>query len=140
MLFSGPFDTLDNVRHAARTVGTQDLDSDGVSLLGNTITLSGDGTSAVRTVTVTIFIRVTVRDSGTPFGTTIKVDVLDINTGIDDIDLDTLTTLGFIVILAESTKVEGFAVGDTGQTPGSIALQFTGIDYSVPLNVSNLQG
>jgi len=115
-------DTLDNVGHGSGAVRSEDLDSIDVGLLGNTVLLTGDSTGAVSTVTVAILISIAGRNGLAPFGTTLKVNVVDVGTSVDDVGINTFTTIGRVEVLVEGTEVEGVTVGDTGKTPRSLSL------------------
>jgi len=110
-------DTLDDVGHGTRAVGSEDLDGIDIGLLGNTVPLTGDGTRAVSAVTVAILIGIAGRDSLAPVSATLKVDVVDVGAGVDDVGIDTLATIGGVEVLVEGTKVESITVRDTGKTP-----------------------
>lgn len=101
VLLSSPLDTLDDVRHGSRSVGSEDLDSVDVGLLGDTIFLTTDGTGAVSSVSISILILIASWDGLAPASATLKVDVLDVGSGIDDIDINTLTTLLGVEVLVE---------------------------------------
>jgi hypothetical protein len=115
-------DTLDNVGHGSGAVRSKDLDSIDVGLLGNTVLLTGDSTGAVSTVTVAILIGIARGNGLTPVGTTLKVNVLGVGTSVNNVGIDTLTTIGRVEVLVEGTEVEGVTVGDTGKTPRSLSL------------------
>lgn len=146
-------DTLDNVGHGSRAVRSEDLDGINVGLLGNTILLTGDSTGAVGTVTVAILIGIAGGDGLTPVGTTLEVNVVDVGASVNNVGIDTLTTIGRVEVLVEGTEVEGVAVGDTGKTPRSLSLGLAvalvlsdhvlgnrdhGVDKSVSLNELDL--
>ena len=138
---SGPLNTLDHIGHGAGAVGAEDLDGVDVGLLGNTVLLTGDGTGAVGSVTVSILIGITLRDGLTPGGTALEVNVLNVGTGVDHVGIDTLTTLLGVEVLVEVTEGEGITVRDTGKTPGSVLLNGTlthGADLRVPLDIFDL--
>lgn len=146
-------DTLDNVGHGSGAVRSEDLDSIDVGLLGNTVLLAGDSTGAVSTVTVAILIGIPRGNGLTPVGTTLEVDVVDVGTSVNNVGIDTLTTIRRVEVLVEGTEVEGVAVGDTGKTPRSLSLGLAvalvlsdhvlgnrdhGVDKSVSLNELDL--
>lgn len=117
-----PVDALDDVGHGARAVGAEDLDGVDVGLLGNTILLASDGAGAVGAVTVAVLVLVTLGSSVAPLGTALKVDVGDVGAGVNNIGIDTLTTLLGVQVLVEGTEAESLAVGDASETPGSLLL------------------
>jgi hypothetical protein len=120
---SSPLDTLDDVGHGARAVGAEDLDGVDVGLLGNTVLLASNRAGAVGAVTVAILIGITVGDGLAPVGTAFEVDVLDVCTSVDDIDVNTLATIGSIEVLVECAETQRVAVRDTGETPGGVLLR-----------------
>lgn len=154
MAGSSELDTLHNVGHGSRAVRSEDLDSVDVGLLGNTVLLTGDSTGAVSTVTVAILIGIARGNGGTPVGTALEVNVLDVGTSVNNVGIDTLTTISGVEVLVEGTEVEGVAVGDTGKTPRSLSLSLAvalvhggdlvvcdrdhGVDKSVALDVLDL--
>jgi hypothetical protein len=137
-----PLDTLDDVGHSARAVRAEDLDGVDVGLLGNTVLLTGDSARAMSTVTISILISIALGDSLAPVGTTFKVNVRSVGTGIDDVRIDTLTTLLSVQVLVEATKGKAITVGDTCKTPGSVLLNggtLKVVDLRVLLNVFDLR-
>jgi hypothetical protein len=120
---SSPLDTLDDVGHGARAVRAEDLDGVDVGLLGNTVLLASNSTGAVGAVTVAILIGIAVGDGLAPVGTAFEVDVLDVCTSVDDIDVNTLATIGSIEVLVECAEAQRVAVRDTGKTPGGVLLR-----------------
>lgn len=118
-------DTLDDIGHGARSVGSENLDSVDVSLLGNAVLGATDGAGAVSTVTIAILIGIAIGDGLTPLSSALEVDVVDVGTGINDVGIDTLTTVGSVQVLVEGTEVQGISVRDTGETPRSLLLGLT---------------
>jgi hypothetical protein len=90
----GVLNTLDDIGHGTRTVGAEDLDGLDVGLLGDTVLLASDGTRAVSAVAVTVLVLITRRDGLAPGGTTLKIDVVNVGTGVNNVDIDTLTAVG----------------------------------------------
>jgi hypothetical protein len=91
--FCGILDTLYDIGHGSRAVGAEDLDGNNVGLLGDTVFLASNGTRAVSAVAVSILISIVDWDGLAPSGTALEVNVLNVGTGVDDIDIDTLTTV-----------------------------------------------
>jgi len=90
---SSVLDTLDDVGHGARAVGAEDLDGLDVGLLGNTVLLASDGTRAVSAVAVAVLVFVTLGDGLAPLGTTLEVDVVNVGAGVNNVDINALTTI-----------------------------------------------
>jgi hypothetical protein len=67
-------------------------------------------------VTIAIGVNVILGNGTTPLGTAIKLDVLDVDTGIDDINVYTFTAFGVVDIASEGAKGELGAVADAGET------------------------
>ena len=118
----GVLNTLDDVGHGARAVGAEDLDGLDVSLLGDTVLLAGDSARAVCSVSVAILICITLRNGLAPRCATLEVDVVNVGAGVDDVDVNTLTTVLGVEVLVEGAEAQAVAVGDTGETPGSVLL------------------
>ena len=108
--FSSPLNTLHDIGHGARAVGAEDLDGVDVGLLGNTVLLTSNSARAVSTVTVAILIGITVRDGFAPVGTAIEVNMLDIGTSVNDVDVNTLTAVGGVEVLVPGTEAQRIAV------------------------------
>lgn len=108
-----PLNTLDDVGHSAGAVGAEDLDGIDVGLLSNTVLLTGNSARAVSTVTVSILISIALGDSLAPVGATFKVNVRGVGAGIDDVRIDTLTTILGVQVLVEAAEGKAVTVGDT---------------------------
>jgi hypothetical protein len=93
-----------------------------VCLLGHTVLLAGDGARAVCSVSVAVLIRITLRDGLAPRRTTLKVDVLSVGAGVDDVDIDALATVLSVEVLVEGAEAQAVTVGDTGEAPGCVLL------------------
>jgi hypothetical protein len=105
-VISSPQDTGNNVAHSAASVGTQDL----------------DGNSAVGSVTIAVLVDVILRDDLAPGGAALKLDVVDVDTGIDDVHVDTFTVGRVVIVESESSETEFRAVRDTRKTLGGSAI------------------
>lgn len=139
MSLSGKFDTLDDIGHGAGAVGAEDLDSNDVCLLGDTILLASDGARAVGAVSISILVLVAVGDGGAPGGTALEINVLNVGAGIDDIDVDTFTTISVVEVLVEGAEGEAVTVRDTGEAPWGVLLKgwlFLGRHHCVNLRIS----
>ena len=104
MSLRGPLDALHDIGHGTGAVGSENLDSIDIGLLGDTILLATNGTRAVSAVAIAINVLVTLRDSLAPLGTALEVNVLDVGTGVNDIGINTLTTLSGIEVLVVGTE------------------------------------
>lgn len=121
---SSVLNTLDDVGHGAGAVGAEDLDGVDVRLLGNTVLLTGDSAGAVGAVAVAILVGIAVGDGLAPLSTTLKVNVLGVCAGVDDVNVNALTTVGGVEVLVPGAEAQGVAVRDTGETPGGVLLDF----------------
>lgn len=115
-LLCSPQNTANDISHGTTTVGTQDFDGNKVSSLGNTIFARANGTSAMGPVTVSVLVDVILRDGLSPRGATLKLDVVNVDTGIDDVDVDTLTAGRVVLIESKSSEAKFITMGDTRKT------------------------
>jgi hypothetical protein len=122
MACGSELDTLDDVGHGSGAVRSKDLDGVDMGLLGNTVLLAGDGTGAMSSVTVAILISIASGDGLTPLGSALEVDVVGVGTGINDIGIDTLTTILGVEVLVEGTEVQRLSVRNTSKTPRGVLL------------------
>jgi len=76
----------------------------------------------VGAVAIAINVIVASGDSLAPLGATLEVDVVDVGAGVDNIGIDTLTTLGSVEVFVESAERECVAVRNTSKTPGGVLL------------------
>lgn len=111
-----PLNTRDDVAHRAATVRSEDLDGDNVRSLSDTIFGGSDGTRAVSTVTVAVLIDIILRDGLSPASASLELDVIDVDTGVDDIYVDTFTSALVVDVASECTKAEFVPVTNTGKT------------------------
>jgi hypothetical protein len=65
---------------------------------------------------VAILIDVILGDGLTPSCTTLEFDVFDVDTSIDDVDIDTLATLWLVDIPGEGTESQFVAMADSCKT------------------------
>jgi hypothetical protein len=61
-------------------------------------------------VAVAILVGIAVGDGLAPLGTTLKVDVLGVCARVDDVNVNTLTTVGGVEVLVPSAEAQGVAV------------------------------
>jgi hypothetical protein len=134
-------DTLHDIGHGTRAVGAKDLNGIDVGLLRDTVLLTTDSSGAVSSVSVSVLIGIASRNGLAPVGTALEVDVLNVRAGVDNVDIDTLTTVGLVDVLVEVAEVKALLVGNTGQTPRSRMLDnriLKGIDNGVLLDIRDL--
>ena len=79
----------DDVRHRTAAIGAQHLDSDDVGGLGDTVLLRRNGTGAVSAMTVVIVVDVVQWDCLAPGCPTLKLSVLSVDSGVNDVYVDT---------------------------------------------------
>jgi len=113
MADGGHFDALHDVGHGARAVGTENLDGVDVGFLGDAVFLASNGARAVSTMSVAILISVALGNGLGPVRSALEVDVLDVGAGVDDIDVDALTTVIRKQVLVEGAEAQRLAVRDT---------------------------
>lgn len=113
---SGEDDTRDDVRHSAGAIRTEDLDGDDVGGLSNTVLPGSDGAGTVSTVTVVVLVNIVLRNGLAPEGTALELGMVDVDTSVDDIDVDALTTIGRVLVTSEGTEGEPGAVANTCET------------------------
>ena len=108
-----PAHTADNIRHGATSVGAKDLDGDNVGLLRNTILTGSNSASAVGTVPIPVFINIIQGHSLSPGCTTFEFSVVDVDTGVDDVNVNALSTVCIIFVLGKGTESKLESVTDT---------------------------
>jgi hypothetical protein len=69
--------------------------------------------------------------------------MLGVGASVDDVDVDTLTTVGGIEVFVPGAEAQRIAVRDTSKTPGGVLLGLVviaaqGVDLRVALNVVDL--
>ena len=104
-LFNSPHNTANDISHGTTSVGTQDLDGNEVDSLGNTVLAGTNGTGAVGPVTVPVVVDVILWDGLSPGGTTLELDVVHVDTSIDDVDVDALATGRIVFIASECSDI-----------------------------------
>lgn len=101
-----PNNAANNIAHASRAIATEHLDSNDVGGLGNTVLARRDGTRAVSTMAIAILVNIVLGDGLTPACTALEFDVLNVDTGVNDVDIDTLATLWVVNVLGESSETK----------------------------------
>ena len=117
-LLGSPQNASDNITHGATSVGSQDLDSNEVDSLGNAVLARTNRAGAMGSVTIAIIVDVILRNGLAPGGPTLELGVVDVDPGIDDVHVNTLTAGRVVVVESESSETEFATVGDTGKTLG----------------------
>ena len=115
-VFSSPQNATNDVSHGTTPVGTQNLDGDEVDGLRNTVLPRTNGTGAVGPVTISVLVDVILRDSLSPGGATFELDVIDVDTGVDDVNVDALAAGWVVFIESKGPKSESLAMGETRKT------------------------
>lgn len=143
-----PLHTGDDIRHGAGAVRAKDLDGIDVGLLGDTILLAGDGAGAVSAVAIAIDIGIAGGDGLAPLGTAIEIDVVDVGASVNNVGINTLTTLSGVQVLVEGGEAQSITVRDTSQTPRGGLLNLAvalgilnhthGVDNAITLDVLDL--
>lgn len=92
---------------------------------------------------VAILVSVSAGDGLAPMSASLKVNMLVVCAGVDDVDINTLTAVGRVEVLVPGTKAQRVAVRDTGKTPGGVLLGLVvvttkGLDDGVTLDVVDL--
>lgn len=119
---SSPFNALDDIRHGSGAVGSEDFDGIDLSLFGDTILRSSNSTGAVSSMTIAVDVFIVGRDGLAPVSTTFEVDVINVGASINDVYIDTFTSVFGVQVLVECAEAQAVPVRDTGQTPWSVLL------------------
>ena len=138
-------DTGNDTRVGARTTGIEDLDSVKLGLLGHTVGLGSDRTSAVGTVTVSVRVLTITSIVGEEGSTALKLGVGSVDASVNDIGASTSTSSGVVDVRAGTRLL----VGDTSKAPCGRRLGCVGLllevrlakvslDDSILLNVVDL--
>jgi hypothetical protein len=141
MGIGGILNTLDDIGHGSGSVRSQDLDGNDLGLLGDTILLSTDSSGTVSSVSVSILIGIAYWDGLAPLGTALEVDVINVGTGVNNVDIDAIATGSLMDVLVEGTETKSITVRDTGKTPWSGVLCgwiIHSVNNRVLLDVCNL--
>lgn len=99
-----PNDTTNDVAHGSTTVASEDFHSNDVRRLGDTVLARRNCAGAVCTVTVGVLINIILRNGSTPARTTLELNMVDVDTGVDDVNVNTLATMGIVFILFERAE------------------------------------
>ena len=115
-LAGGEVDTRNDIGHGTGAVRAEDLDSNHVRLLGDTVTLRSNGTRAVSSVTIVVNVLVVLGNGLPPRGTALELVVLDVDAGIDDVDINAVATKRLVLVLGEGAERQLGAMADAGET------------------------
>jgi hypothetical protein len=94
--------------------------------LGNAILPARDSASAVGSVAVAVPILIVLRNGVAPVCAALKLVVVDVDTSVDDVDIDALSALGVVDVLVECAEAEFVRVRDTCKTPRGATLNALG--------------
>lgn len=114
-LSSSPDDTTDDIAHGTAAVAAEDLDGNDVRSLGDTVLARSDRASAVGTVAVAILIDVVLRNGLAPERATLELDMVDVDAGVDDVNIDALATSRVVLVLGERAECKLRPVTDTSE-------------------------
>jgi len=114
-LTRSPNDTLKNIRHSATSIRPEYFDSNNVGLLSDAVFAGSDSASAMCSMTVAILVHI-IRNGLAPNCTTLEFNMVDIDTGIDDVDINALSAVRVVFILCESTESQLGTMTDTSKT------------------------
>ncbi len=94
------------------------------------------------TVSIAIFVFITLRDCLAPVGAAFEVNVLNVGAGVDDVSINAFAAILSIEVLVEIAEAKSITVRDTGKAPRSVLLERRGAvhgpDFGVTFNVFNL--
>lgn len=141
-------DTSNHTRVGARAIGTKDLDSVELGLLGDSVGLGANGTSAVGAVTVAVGVAAIASVVGEESGTALELRVGGVDTSVDDVGAGTGTGSAVVGVGGTATAL----AGNTRETPGGtrlgdvglllerglVELSQVGLDDGILLNVVDL--
>jgi hypothetical protein len=82
-------------------------------------------------------------DGLAPRRTTLEVDVVDVGTGVDDVDVNALATVLGVEVLVEGAEAQAVTVRDTGEAPRSVLLNLgvvaaQSVDFLISLDELDL--
>jgi len=109
-----PVHTRDDTGGGARSGGAQDLDTDQLDLLGNTVLGTTDGTGNVGAVSVLVNVGGARDEVGASGGTATKVSVGGVDTSVNNVGGDSLTSGIVVEVVGVDVQV---ALGDARKTP-----------------------
>lgn len=116
--FGSPGDSSDDVGHGSGSSSSQNLDGNDSGLLGDTVLGRGDGTSDVGTVAVQVLVGV-LGNRLSPLGAALELGVVDVDTGVDNVGVDALSTGTLVLVAVEGTERERLAVRDPRESLSS---------------------
>ena len=67
-------------------------------------------------VTVAVIVDVILRDGLAPGGATLELDVMNVDTSVDNVHINALTARGVVLVAGESSETETLTVGDARKT------------------------
>ena len=114
---SSPYST-NNITQRAGSCRSEDLDSNDIRGLGDTIRSGCDGARTMCAMTIVIPVGIFGRYGAPPGRTTLEFEMGGIDAGIGDIHVDALAALGIVFVFLERTKIEFGAVTDARKALG----------------------
>lgn len=127
-------DMLEYCGETYRAVGAEDLDSEELGLLGYTVGLGSNGTSAVSAVAVAISVRTIASVVGEESSTTLELRVSGRDTSVDDVHTGTRSSRG-VVGVGSGSRV---GVRNAAKTPGSRRLSGVRLLLEGSLNLTKV--
>ena len=92
-------------------------------------------------VTVAVLVFVIKRYCFTPRSSTFKIDVLDIGSSVNDVDIDTFSAFSSVKIFVEGTEAQALSMRYSSEAPRGTLLEFPvfgSMDNRVSFNVIDL--
>lgn len=133
-----PVQGSNNARSRTAAISSQDLDTNQLDLLGNSVGVTTNGTGDVGAVAVLVSVGGALDKVGAHLGTATKVSVSSVDTSVNDVGSDAST--GSVRVLVRGLGVgQSTALADTAKTPGGgRGLSGLNRDDGVLLNVGDL--
>ena len=97
-LLSSPQKTTDDIGGCTASVGTQDLDSDEICTLGDTVLARADCISAVGPIAVSELVGIVLRNGLAPGCAILELDMVNVNVGVDNVHVNALAVFRFVLV------------------------------------------
>ncbi len=114
-------DPSDDIAHAPTSVTSQHLNRNDLRRLRHPIFLARDRSCTMRPMPIPILIHIIFRDRLSPHCATLEFDMVNVDTGINDVGIHTLSTLWVVRVLSHGRQAEFGTMGDPRETPWSTA-------------------